>query len=49
MAAQRCRICGKPIGYETNFFIEGEEYVHAVCLYKEIDGKTGNKQRGTGE
>lgn len=33
MAASPCRICGKPIGYETRFY-DGHErgLTHAICL-----------------
>lgn len=31
-----CEFCGDPIGYETNFYNEGDSkepnYVHAICL-----------------
>lgn len=43
MAGMACRICGETIGYDRQFFIEGEtvpgvgptQMVHAVCSYRE--------------
>jgi len=43
MAETKCRICGKPIGYETPFYNEGG-LVHASCYEDEIEkgAKQGN-------
>lgn len=37
MAEGICRLCGKPIGYETRFYMDPENReanVHALCLEK---------------
>ncbi len=44
MAAINCGICGKPIGYETNFYKadDDEGYTkleHALCVWKKVDEK----------
>lgn len=41
MAAAPCRLCGKPIGYDSGFFEDGsgpllEVLVHAPCLYRDM-------------
>jgi len=39
-AAKICRICGKPIGFETKFYSDNKTpdgLVHALCLWEEID------------
>lgn len=43
MAKSKCRICGKPIGYDTRYYSEpGDILVHAVCLESDIE--KGTKQ-----
>lgn len=38
MAATACRICGKPIGYDTRFY-DGHEkgLTHALCLEEQVE------------
>lgn len=48
MASTDCRLCGKPIGYETRFYDETpagpwpppaeRELVHAACLEESLEG-----------
>jgi hypothetical protein len=46
MAKTKCRVCGKPIGYETRFFQEGSirELVHEECPEKELDDQKAKSQ-----
>lgn len=44
MAASTCRFCGKPIGYDTDFYADPEmktvtpqPLVHALCLELEVE------------
>jgi hypothetical protein len=39
-AAQVCRICDKPIGYEVRFYQSAGQLVHAACLEEEIAGRS---------
>jgi hypothetical protein len=44
IAVSRCRICQALIDYETLFYVESGQftkqvYVHATCLYDEIDAE----------
>lgn len=46
-AAKTCRICKKPIGYETAFFKDNQTadgLVHASCLMEEIDKQREAKE-----
>ena len=47
MAKTNCRICQKPIGYETRFFQEGSmrELVHEECLENELEKAIKQKQK----
>lgn len=40
MASSRCRLCRASIGYGRQFFIEGVELVHVLCLFRELEGRT---------
>jgi hypothetical protein len=44
VAVSPCRLCGKPIGYETPFNRErqddgSETFVHFACLWDEVEGR----------
>ena len=38
-AATKCYICGKEIGYETEFTKDNQSLVHYLCLIKKIDSE----------
>jgi hypothetical protein len=39
MSESICRICSKPIGYETRFYGDGPGFVHAICLEDEVEAE----------
>lgn len=42
MAASICSLCGRPIGYETRYYRNGERgYDHAACREDAADRKAG--------
>jgi len=45
-AEQTCRVCDKPIGYETRFYVDSiqravRKLVHAACLEAEAEEPAG--------
>jgi hypothetical protein len=31
-----CSLCGKEIGFDTKYFVRGDDPVHAVCKWAEV-------------
>jgi hypothetical protein len=37
MATMECPYCDKPIGYETPFYMDGDQLMHALCHESDMD------------